>query len=70
MKLTDFTNEKWPNDNPKSIKIDLKILNFICKSCEPLCTTEKPGFSDLFEEACPRLHFPIFFKSKKNLDTA
>uniref|UniRef100_A0A914IF03 Gustatory receptor n=1 Tax=Globodera rostochiensis TaxID=31243 RepID=A0A914IF03_GLORO len=31
----------------------MRYFQFICLSCDAISLTEKPGFSELFEEACP-----------------
>lgn len=32
--------EKWKNDDPRSIEIDLKILQWMCLNCKPLSEVE------------------------------
>jgi hypothetical protein len=51
--------QKWQNDNPKSMRIDNKLLKTICPNLEPLSFTEKSSLDEAFEEANPRF-FEIF----------
>lgn len=39
--------EKWKNDDPRSIEIDLKILQWMCLNCKPLNEVENEGFPQL-----------------------
>ena len=56
-KISDYKPaEKWNKNNSTSKKIDDLMLRYICLSNEPLSQTEKSGFSELFEVACPRLN--------------
>lgn len=54
VKISDCVVNKWPNDNKKSQKIDDKILRYICLSLDALSVTERNGFGDILEEACPK----------------
>ncbi|KAI3408661.1 hypothetical protein GPALN_007717 [Globodera pallida] len=71
MKLDDFRlKEKWPNDHPKSKKIDELIVRFVCLSCDAISLTEKNGFSDCLKRPAQvihlnRVHF-LQVCSKKN----
>ena len=60
VKITDYSTkkvDKWSDQNPKSRWIDDLMLRFIFLSTEPLNLTEKEGFSEIFQEACPRFPF-------------
>jgi hypothetical protein len=55
MKISDFKPvEKWNKNNATSRLVDDRILRFICLANEPFSVTEKPGFTDIFDVACPR----------------
>lgn len=43
----------WPNDDPRSQRMDYAVLRWICLSCRPLRSTEEPGFAELLNIACP-----------------
>jgi hypothetical protein len=53
--ISDFSDlVKWSINSANSKQLDDLVLRYICLSSESLSQTEKPGFSDLLEAACPR----------------
>ena len=46
--------EKWKNSDPKSVEIDLKILQWMCLNCKPLNEVESEGFPQLISSLNPQ----------------
>lgn len=49
-----MNSQKWKYDDPRSVAIDLSILQWMCLNCKPLSEVEKPGFADIFSSANPQ----------------